>query len=63
MEPFKDILTHADLPAETRVFLELRRKRKETDAKASAYRLMTNPEIAHAVAGWPERVAIGEGER
>ena len=50
MEQLKDILTNSDLPCETRVFLELRRKRIELQAKVEAHNLLKNPLVRDAVA-------------
>lgn len=53
-----DILTIEDLPCETRVFLELRRKRIDLNNRVTLNKIMTNPDMAHAVAWRQERLAI-----
>lgn len=51
MKQFEDIKTLKDLPCpETRIFLELRRKRLELQAKVAAYNLLKNPLVRDVVA-------------
>ena len=56
----RDVLTIDDVELEIRVPLIIRRKRKELEQKIAINKLMMNAELAHAVAGWPTRLALPE---